>query len=1552
MDPTVPFVSLITKLGHKLSDIRDRSMKAVCRKVMSPLFSTEQAHMIGRTVGVAHLILQWINDRYDAVEDSLVQDVLRMVSILVSESSDMHASFLDAGAVSFFEDFGRHNPPYAELVGGILASLTRTVVERLEPELVPVESPGGMVVARPRTAVRDLDPQLEQWMFDLAVRIKFATAGTPVEALEEMSREIRFGSGMHAEAEAILGRPFLIEAICCQLSCSGPSVGPVNDFECLGVALLDLVERSYAAAPLFPSSVSGVLIACIQSWERRPDSLCISARVLRAALAGLRTSDAQAGYLSQFLDESELEAVVWALAMGVHAVFREERYQGESFSFADKSSITVRRLIDWRPQDRIIAELAIEVLIAVACCEISAAVCSSTTTKGLLMHVGDWIADEAFYDSSNRVKALAAGAAVSVAMLDPSSGDAFTRARELQLALRQQTPDWADILLLFRKVPELLPSSGSARELMKRLMRDCRDKQLILFAVSEEPELAEALVEQIHESGLPQGGIWEDVSFLTQIFAFANCHSVDAFVNLFGPLTGLPLLSDSSDVSKEGLARSLFSSSVAERKQASLLLWNSLGGQKGKGVFVPDPLLACDGFSLPNYKMGRIPVSDQEITHAVSIATNKRLSAEIRAASCVQATTLMVNSATGPVVPIEAIKGILSALETENASALTAELFGFLVFFCDRFPLRACEVKAGLDQLINGVYSAEPNVSVLAMHVLSRVLFDQQTVVGSTTEPQPGLFGAVLHKLNQSKYSILQPISSEPPRIHCPAIRDTPEEAFAICVALIGMLGRSDVKPSRSPPRADCAESTLLAGQWEPSPRDDVIKRLVAAVESPPVVSIPSAESHRALSKYVAQLWLLVRVSSASITPSTLASITGLLKTSQSWPGHMHWLVWECLDGIARLVDSSTGRLDSVVPTVVNVMKNSASDHTRRCGLRLLVKLGELGVSLIGASEVLTQLTPLIFAPTNDVFSARALMWILSSFRELEPVRAKIDVSLLSSTPTADATTRLLQWRLLRRLRDSHTSGWAELENRAVDLFVESDDETLNFELSLFIEKSVTAGGVCVNHLVDLVTRRDYPIAPGELLESRLYVLAALTEVRGSELAQILISNEDWRVIFDFARCNGNTAAAAVRLAAASLAADPKLLAYLTHAGLFSCMRMLEHVDSSAVLIARHVQEALRTCAINHYEIALDWMRETSSLLERALEDSKNRSVVFSFMSTVFSTLRENDRDLAQPDSLLESLLEAQPSPLLSVDGCNVLVQLLRVVTSSVNSGAHLPDLMSLMEVHKSVCVPDGAKIGTSAGAALFVAQMRVVAAWTARAGSRSHFCEAYSNWFSSVWQRALLIVPSKQTSPVPVLTELVCGLVEVLVSRSEALADPCWGRPISHVLSFASQNAMAPPHLFSLCLSVAETASEILVNKAVTARIVASLAEEHALIHARNIPKEQSVLAKAAAVIRLSGSLVGCKLSAAEVLSYSDGWVEAVGAFESEVLLRVVCCAILAGGHCRQSVVTTEPLMNFLMDQSKQDLIPSLNELATQALTVLALTSFKNMQTVIGSGG
>ena len=666
--------------------------------------------------------------------------------------------------------------------------------------------------------------------------------------------------------------------------------------------------------------------------------------------------------------------------------------------------------------------------------------------------------------------------------------------------------------------------------------------------------------------------------------------------------------------------------------------------------------------------------------------------------------------------------------------------------------------------------------------------------------------------------------------------------------------------------------------------------------------------------------------------------MVGLLNSADSLPDHF---VCETLTALCSAVRIAP-RIDenAVVATIVTVVNKSSSLHTRRCALGVLVTLGELGARLDAAGELLVSL-----CGDADVFVSKAVLWLLASREELHVAMQKVDVALLAtavlSNDERDKTVHALQWRLLRRLRATHRSGWAELDVAAFNLFTTTEQPLVVFEVSEFLGEAVRESAPCVNSLIDLVARGLY-----RLEGPRLDLLAVIASVKGAEVAQLMITNEQWHHVFQTAK--GQAASAAARLAAASLAADSKLLAYLTHAGLFTCLPCVERVDPALIQIVRYVQEAVQTSALNHYEAALDWMQTLARTVENDLKNQDQRLIALDLIQAVSATLRENGRELIDGEQLAKTLIQLEPSPLVTVEGCNVLVQLLRVPGTVPQT--NWADLVSMMGVHETVCVPDGVRIGTSAGSALFVAQMRLVAVWTGICES-VQVRQAYSDWFCWVWRRALLIVPSKQTSPVPVLTELACGLIEVL-GKSEDLVDSCWGPPISHVLSYVTQTASVPAHLFSLCLSVAEAASSILVNKAVTARVMAALAEQHAVIHGNNVPKDQAALAKAVAVIRLCASLVGCKLTAAEVLTYIDGWIEASGAVESEVLLRVVSCAVLAGGHCRQAVVASELIMEFVMEQSRQDLVPSLAELAAQTLEVIRATSFKNTQTVGGSGG
>ena len=105
MDSSVSIGNLVEKLCHKLPDIRDRSMRALSRKILSPLATSEHFEIMSQISGSSHAILQWINDRYDTSDPALVSQALELCHALSSRSESMRVSLLEAGAVSFFEDF-------------------------------------------------------------------------------------------------------------------------------------------------------------------------------------------------------------------------------------------------------------------------------------------------------------------------------------------------------------------------------------------------------------------------------------------------------------------------------------------------------------------------------------------------------------------------------------------------------------------------------------------------------------------------------------------------------------------------------------------------------------------------------------------------------------------------------------------------------------------------------------------------------------------------------------------------------------------------------------------------------------------------------------------------------------------------------------------------------------------------------------------------------------------------------------------------------------------------------------------------------------------------------------------------------------------------------------------------------------------------------------------------------------------------------------------------------------------------------------------------------
>ena len=120
MDSSI--VNLVDKLADVLPEVRDHAMGSLCTKITSPL-SNEYIAGLSRDPRCARLILQWINDRYDAVASHYLVSSLELCLKCVLNSDIIRDSFIESGGVSFFKDFSAALKLYEPVCRQILRSI-------------------------------------------------------------------------------------------------------------------------------------------------------------------------------------------------------------------------------------------------------------------------------------------------------------------------------------------------------------------------------------------------------------------------------------------------------------------------------------------------------------------------------------------------------------------------------------------------------------------------------------------------------------------------------------------------------------------------------------------------------------------------------------------------------------------------------------------------------------------------------------------------------------------------------------------------------------------------------------------------------------------------------------------------------------------------------------------------------------------------------------------------------------------------------------------------------------------------------------------------------------------------------------------------------------------------------------------------------------------------------------------------------------------------------------------------------------------------------------
>jgi hypothetical protein len=892
----------------------------------------------------------------------------------------------------------------------------------------------------------------------------------------------------------------------------------------------------------------------------------------------------------------------------------------------------------------------------------------------------------------------------------------------------------------------------------------------------------------------------------------------------------------------------------------------------------------------------------------------------------VQACTLVASCCGSPELPQDTIALVEETLERTQDSELCVGLLNFLWLVLHKQGF----TRISLEIVLKRVFSFDERVTFAAVVVLARLVFDKSAVFGDQEIPSNNgnLYLRLLQRLSQTLYII----PGFPEVLHTIADprddvwTEPTSKAVAICVNLFS--GRQPPTFVDKMKNDEDFELFLISGKMRSiDPNHAVVAKLLLDLEHDDERFVQTST-----------LWRAVRIAKVSHEVARVIS-QGIINCFSRFAQKRtvpNWFVCELLDALlfALQVSKDVNILEKVNNLLLTRNDQSLIDlNVWKCILKIAVACCALFKSLRGSPfdalvSILTRSVP--YSVTN-AFCNEAILFILVTISEPEfheiIKSSSFGASFLQRTISSKSPSRL-EWRLARGCFQRNLlspSDCFELYQKALLLIEQPPGKVAQEEAVAFLTAMIGATSSdkeLTNPIMDALSADDDSFF-NQTPQSFLPLLGAVAQTRGKELSYILIHNNRWKwLLSENKKIPINLA---VGLIAQCLDSDPRLLPYLSHQGLFEAIASNENICSNALIKILLAVRNSDASLLHHFDACIAWIQ--SAGFSQFILDSINlchADLVLDFVIVSSEILLSTQNKMAGGACVINALLSSAKSPLLCMKGCAALTQFLRVPGALDGMVADFSEILDILKFHETICVPDRVDPAASKATQLFFAQMKVIASFAAAACSHDGVAQAYSDWFCNIWKRGVIILHSKQTSPFPLLSELVCGLLEVLAVAD--LGQVCWGAPISHVLSFVTRSsehlvlANVPVKLFCLCLSVAESASAILVRKAVAARILSSLISQHAVIHGKHIPKDQSALAKAGAVIHLSASLVGCRLCASEILKSLDGWLEARQVLDKEVLVRLVASVVLAGGYCRGSIQSNSGAILFLGEMAAAD--------------------------------
>ena len=1444
MDLRDSLLILAQKLSHRIPEIRDRSMKALTTKLLSPLVTDDHFKILSESHGFTASILEWINERYDVCDFLLLRDVFSMCEKVLTRSEVIRMAFLDVGGVSFFDEFGLHNSSMRDQVDRVVtAMLGGRTPERVTGQIIP--EPDVVSVK----AIQQFDAphatissnEEEQILFDLAVRIKFGTSATSVASVEDVVCALMHSVGPNYPSRMFLDFPMIVEAICNQLKMSN-SINSLPHHSCDAlITLLDhIILRLLAEQVAIPVSwIFQVVGSLIESFSSRPGYIYRTAP-LAIQLVSL-TPENHNWTLVQ------LESLVRTIAVSVETTFSPQKYFVEKFEFKDSIvPVLLRRLCHpLTPAEFLVAQLAIDIL-DIASVSPEDIVGMSPQSIELVRHVSDWICDMQFYASSPIAHSVATRAA--------NVDDSFSQAREVIVSMKKLKSgeilthsDFHNLFAIHSRVAEIV----NPQTVMYRLFEQ-GEWALISEAVATSSGLADALIESVSD-GLEPPSLWA----LNSI-AFNQASRPRQFVDAVLKISHVQFFnSESNDLSIQSNVLSLFSTNSAIQKQAIVALWCQYSGK---------PLTECPFDSLPlrstpnrasKYKLNAMNVSEDELSSAIKLAFNRRLTDDIRTASIAQACTLIVN-ASNPVFLVGS-EDVFSD-ECVDMGDLVCCL---LDFGCIQTP-RGETLDALLERLVSRLFLSHQSDEIL--RILARLSFSRFKI-GTDSDD---VYWGFLNQLNLIGDFCLMDLNNPMDQQKIPTTISLTDRVVAICVSL-EMAGDvvSTIETSDSP----CAIEAALHAHVPTSGLDRFILSMEALVDTDGFIRLILEPAIR-----IAKLLPPGDQKNALLSAIDRVTDSINLDTLNEYE-------------VATLV-SCRAVSDSPAPNWISALLTTDSQSVVNSVLRFF---------LLSRSPCLYEIESAVFRFPSQ-FSLLAWMYLLSRSDSIEMTSLEKISQLLDN----DGLVGEMAWHVLVRFRNHFPVDDTRVWEKALDRM-----DTIQ-SANRYVADSVRLSAERAQYVLDTL----------DLSRCSLDILHALSKSnKGFELARFLSESDFWPNL------SSGDPNVVLDLILECCRDNHKLFVYIVHTGAIDRV-VLPKIQQPSEPLIELIVRANTICSsglqLNHFHSLLEWI--CSDAFFQLISKGEANADLFELCRVAAIFLRDQCHQLPVWDSLdlLTELISE--NTLLNADACAAFCELARIGTrrSDVDGGTKLI-IFDLMKFHDLVPVPDSGS--------LFFGQVRFISILSSVAPSMH---EEYARWFSCIWQRSLSIVETRKTSNISILTELVCGFIEV-VSRhpnSKSLS-----QPLSFILSYATRSGEISPSMFSLCLSVGEAAAPLLIDKPVAGKIVHNLISLHATVHARNKPKSIEAISRLGSIVRFVSGMVGCQFSGAQVMEILDGWSEAMDVIDHEVLVCVLGAIVVSSSsaHLRTSLVSTEK-GRYILSQ----IVTGDNPVGSLIIEVLQATSFK----------